>query len=249
MNNMSVVNLAEMYTIMPIPTTTVASDRNPSLSSRVSDSPTMLLSLPKREMTSPTPRTPTSGVPSVPASDSAELNELLDFAGLVEGVLASSGEIAEVASFLLFDSGKVSDLTGAAISFKLPLSSVACPMRSYLAMSSLSVLPYACSRTRMTILWPAIRISMLLPVFAAAPMANIPASIAAAVGTDTGKSEVEGEVKKSMMRPSVKGTESETAEETVRRPNAIPSVFFSGIARRSRRRTSPMDTSEGLGAA
>lgn len=232
---------------MPIPTTTVASDLKPSLNSRVSDSPTMLLSLPKREMTSPTPRTPTSGVPSVPSSDKAVLNAFL--VDLVAGVCAFSGATADTLSLLLLSSDIASLFTGATISFRLPLSSVACPMRSYFAMSSLSVFSYACSRTRMTILWPAILMRMLLPVFAAAPIANMEAKIAAAVGTDTGKVEVSGEVKKSIIRPSVKGTERETAEEMVSRPRAIPRVFFSGTARRASRLISPIDTSEGLGAA
>lgn len=90
---------------------------------------------------------------------------------------------------------------------------------------------------------------MLLPVFAAAPTAKIAARIAAAVGTDTGRSEVEGEVKKSIIRPRVNGTESDTADEIVSRPNAIPRVFFSGIARRIKRLISPIETSDGFGAS
>lgn len=249
MNSIRVVNFAEIYTIIPIPTTTVASDLRPSLSSRVSDSPTILLSLPKREMTSPTPLTPTSGVPSVPASERALLTALPDLAGFVDGVEASEGETSDDVLEFGFESGRASAFAGAATSLRLPLSSVAWPMRSYFAMSSLSVFSYACSRTRMTILCPAIRIRMLRPVFAAAPIAKIPASIAAAVGTDTGRFEVSGEVKKSIIRPSVKGTDRETADEIVNRPSAIPKVFFSGIARRSSRRTSPIETSEGFGAA
>lgn len=46
-------------------------------------------------------------------------------------------------------------------------------------------------------------------------MKNTPPRRAAATGRETGKVDVEGEVKRSMIRPSVKGTERETADETV----------------------------------
>ena len=61
---------------------------------------------------------------------------------------------------------------------------------------------------------PAMRIKMERPVFASAPMPKKAASKAAATGIETGKEAESEEVKISMIRPSVKGTDRETAEDT-----------------------------------
>jgi hypothetical protein len=51
-------------------------------------------------------------------------------------------------------------------------------------------------------------------MLAAAPTRKMPVRRAAAVPTEMGRAFFSGEVKRSMMRPRVKGTERETAEET-----------------------------------
>ena len=71
------------------------------------------------------------------------------------------------------------------------------------------------------------RMRMLRPVFAAAPMANMAANAAAATGRETGKEADPGEVNISMIRPKVKGTESETAEETVSWKTGIDEYVYS----------------------
>lgn len=51
-------------------------------------------------------------------------------------------------------------------------------------------------------------------MLAAAPMAKMAPSIAAATGTETGRLVDSGEVKRSMIRPRVNGTDKDTADDT-----------------------------------
>lgn len=51
-------------------------------------------------------------------------------------------------------------------------------------------------------------------MLAAAPIAKMAPSIAAATGTETGRLVDSGEVKRSMIRPRVNGTDKDTADDT-----------------------------------
>lgn len=57
-SSMTPVTAGEIQNIAPIPTQAVTAALKPSLSSRVSESPTIPASDPRREMTSPVDRTP-----------------------------------------------------------------------------------------------------------------------------------------------------------------------------------------------
>ena len=224
MQSMTAVNFALMKTIIPTPTRTVANALNPSDNSRVRDSPTIDESEPRREMISPTPRTPTSGVVSEELfREKAELRaERLVLFRVVTSESAfwrissapspsgcvSAASIASLAPLILEDATIFLVVPSSAIGVTLV------PIISNLAMSSLRVLEYASTLNFCTILCPAMRMRMLRPVLAKAPIAKMVARAAAATGRETGKEAEPGEVKRSMMRPKVNGTERDTAEET-----------------------------------
>lgn len=76
------------------------------------------------------------------------------------------------------------------------------------------------------------------PKFAAAPKAKIPTRAAAATGTETGRPAGAVPENRSMMRPIVKGIESDIVEDTHSSPIAIAIVFLSGFASIASRLTS-----------